>query len=437
MPDVSGMTRAQADTVLRRDHLSLGDAAPLSAPLSWVVASQIPVPRLLVADGTPIQVFLAKPKSSRAHGTAHTTTGTTTTPKTSPAPKIVVPAVVGQTEAKAEAAVRGAGLTPLIAGPAIDKAPAGTVYTLRPAAGTKVGKGAGVQLKVSAGMPDIAYDNGTQIHFVDPQTGAKVGTVTPISVEPSFSYDGTQFVYRSDTRVFIAPTLKPSAAKPIYEGPDTYTNVTFAPDRAGDVLALDRQLNGYGELCLAKLTAADRLRARCLPDARWSLGGDIAWSPHGTEILAFGTSPTNSSAFGMVSYRSKVPFSTNPSDWRGGGIATDVSEPGQGVIDAAFSPNGTEVALVSDLTSISHYVVSVVPPSLLDPTGATTLPVPGCAVAWRSDDLELAILQKSSDCSQRTGTIVQVPVRHLRDERMVASGASDLTYQPRGIASAP
>ncbi len=436
VPNLSNKTRAKADTELRKHDLSLGDAEPVTAPLSWVVASQIPVPGLSVADGTPIQVFLKAPPKTKAQLAAEANSGTTTT--TAAAASITVPAVSGEGEEKAADAVDHAGLVPQIKD-LVNVATPGNVFKLSPAAGTKVAKGSTVTLSVSEGIPDIAFDNGTKITIADPKTGAVLQTASgpdPVAIEPSFSPNGQQFVYRSDTRVFLAPTDKPSSATAIYQGPYEYTNVTFAPDPTGNVLALVRQLNGVGELCLASLTG-DQLDASCLPDDGWNLGRDIAWAPDGKEILVFGASPSDSSTFGIVEYTSKVAFSTNPADWTGGQIETDVTESGEGVIAAAFSPNGKKVALVNNLTS-PQFEVTIVKSGALDPTNGKTLPLSACWVAWRPDGKDLAVIEGNPTCSQATGTVVQFPLAKPRDQLQVANGATDaVAYQGLSMESSP
>ena len=50
----------------------------------------------------------------------------------------------------------------------------------------------------------------------------------------------------------------------------------------------------------------------------------------------------------MVQWRSKKPFSPDPKDWGKGRIKTDTSKRGEGVYDAAISPDGKRLALVSN-----------------------------------------------------------------------------------------
>ena len=48
----------------------------------------------------------------------------------------------------------------------------------------------------------------------------------------------------------------------------------------------------------------------------------------------------------MVRWKTKKPFSANPDDWSKGKLVTDTSKPGEGVLDAAISPDGKQMAVV-------------------------------------------------------------------------------------------
>ena len=48
----------------------------------------------------------------------------------------------------------------------------------------------------------------------------------------------------------------------------------------------------------------------------------------------------------MVRWKTEKPFSANPADWAGQARHRHVSKPGEGVLDAAISPDGKQMAVV-------------------------------------------------------------------------------------------
>jgi beta-lactam-binding protein with PASTA domain len=441
VPKLKGKTRAEADKALRAHGLSLGQAQPVTAPLTWVVASQIPVPGLQVQEGTPIQVFLkAPPKKKKKNnggsgggsGSGGGGSGGGGGGAAAAKKNITVPPINGRTANVYSQAVGQLGLIPN-EDRQISSLPAGSLISVNPAPGTKVAKDTAVKLVVSEGMPDIAFDTYTQIQLVDPVNGKPVGKAVgpdPTSLEPSFSPDGQEFVYRSASRVFLAPTAHPKRAAVIYDGSDLYTNVTFSPDLKRNVVAFDRQLNGNGDLCLGTISN-QHLNGLCLPDDGWNLGRSLSWSPDGRQILAFGSRPGNSQIFGLIRYSTRKPFSTNPADWHGS-VVTDVSQPGQGVIAGAFAPSGKQVALVSNIGSPFFRVVLAKPGSLA--SGGKSLPVHACEVAWRPDGQEMAVVQSDAACRTQLGSVVRVSISDPRQQFVVASSGRHVAYQ--GLASA-
>jgi hypothetical protein len=153
-----------------------------------------------------------------------------------------------------------------------------------------------------------------------------------------------------------------------------------------------------------------------------------AWSPDGSAILAVALQPgANQSE--LLEYTSARPNSTRPSDWRSQGLVTDSmhgSGRGEGVLSAAWAPNGKSVAIAANWGAADPRFFHV----FLAPTSAGVLSRPepvvpqirACAVAWRSDSAELAVMQ-ADDCGLGIGAILrvnpissasQVPLRQLR-----------------------
>ena len=98
-------------------------------------------------------------------------------------------------------------------------------------------------------------------------------------------------------------------------------------------------------LCFGRLTA-QRMDTNCKPVSDNVIGRKLNWSDDGKTLLAFATT-RDGNEIGMLGYTSKKPFSADPDDWKAQGFVTDTSKPGQGVIDAAFSPDGKTVAVAA------------------------------------------------------------------------------------------
>jgi beta-lactam-binding protein with PASTA domain len=433
VPKLTG-TRSQADTELLNKHLTLGAVQPVTAPMTWIVASQLPAAGVQVPDGTPVQVFLKAPpkkkKKTTASGTAAPGTASAGTGAAGTA-TVVVPPINNRNEAAYASAVSAAGLTPSLSKlPSDSSAKVGSLV-VSPAPGTKVPKGFTVSISISGGIPDLAFDERTNVHVLNSATTKPIHVVQspdPVTMEPSFSPSGKEFVYRSDTRVFLAPTANPKKAIAIYQGPDMYTNVTFAPDRHRNVLALVRSVEKIGTLCLGTI-AQNALTAHCLGFDGWSLGRSVSWAPDGRTILVFGSDPQDNSRFGILRFTSKKAFSTNPTDWHGV-MATNVTEPGRGVIAAAFAPTGKDVAVVSNLSS-AFFRVTLVLPDDLDPTAFPSWSFRACAIAWRPDNVAVAVVESDALCKNQIGAVVQViPGQPRKTALVLAANGENPVYQP-------
>ena len=193
------------------------------------------------------------------------------------------------------------------------------------------------------------------------------------------------------------------------------------------MLALVRRTGRDGDLCFARV-GEGQLRPRCQADPRWDLGRQISWRSNGRELLVFGVRRGDTKKFGMLRYRSSMPYSTNPADWRGS-IATDVSVPGEGVIAASYSPSGSKVALVTSVGQPRFQLRLTSAGELREPD-APALPVRACEVAWRPDGLELAVVQSDDACGRPVGQIVRLSPNEPRRTTSVTSGGRHPTYQP-------
>jgi hypothetical protein len=134
----------------------------------------------------------------------------------------------------------------------------------------------------------------------------------------------------------------------------------------------------------------------------------------------------------MVRWHSKKAFSPDPADWSKGRFVTDVSTVNHGVIDAAVSPDGKTLALVSNLGQ-SFFRLYLAKPTDFQMAKAKSTKVPACKVTWRTDSRELAIVQADDACSQDVGSIARLPVDDPQSQTELAARGDNPTYQPLTI----
>jgi hypothetical protein len=418
-PVLDGLTAAQAAAVLRTAGLTAGPALPERAPAGAVVASQLPAAGQRLPAGTAVTVFL---RSRRAGDRA-------LSPQPAGGQDARVPAVEGRDVNAYAGAVAATGLVPKVIR-AVDPAPAGTLVAVRPKPGTSLTAGEPVRLLVAAGVPRLAFDNGAVVRLFDPRSGRTVREASPpqgTAVEPAWAPDGRRVLYRVGRRLLLVSARLGDSGRVVYDGADKFAAAAFAPGAAASVVALVRRTGSDGDLCFARAGEGD-LRPRCAADARWDLGRQISWRPGGRELLVFGVRRGHPREFGMLRYRSARPFSTNPRDWHGR-LATDASQSGRGVIGAAYAPNGSDVALVTNI-GLERFQLLITRAGDLRSPAARALPLRACEAAWRPDGGELAVVQSDDACSRPLGQIVRVNPRAPRRAVTVSSGGRHPAYQP-------
>jgi Tol biopolymer transport system component len=128
-------------------------------------------------------------------------------------------------------------------------------------------------------------------------------------------------------------------------------------------------------------------------------------------------------------YTTARPFSSDPHDWVWQGLITDKMHPTTGhndVIYAAFSPDGSQVALVANWTNNQVFAVYLAPwsngqlgtPKEVSPT------VRACEAAWRSDGGELVVTQADNGCTNAQGALVRVDPATSGTTTTIRSSAS-------------
>jgi hypothetical protein len=206
----------------------------------------------------------------------------------------------------------------------------------------------------------------------------------------------------------------------------------FAPTTKSNVIAFIGA--GGKKLCFGAV-GPNPLNANCTSHPGWSLGRGIAWAPGGREILVSGAQNGHPGTFGLIQFLSNVRYSGHATDWGQGKVVTSTTTTGHGVIAGAFSPDGKQVALLSNIGVGSFHVVlaprgdySLAPP-------ATVTAISGCRVAWRPDGQALAVVVAQAPCtSNPIGDIGVVNIRNLAGiPKAIATNADNPVWQPLSL----
>jgi beta-lactam-binding protein with PASTA domain len=400
VPSVVGLTLADAEKKLRASGLSivLPQLPPGVDAGKAKVSTQIPSPGEVVKANEPVSVFVPPPVKPK--------------PTT-------LPAIAGETAAGAAAALTKLGAV-VTESRRFDPRPTGAVIGQVPPKGSTLKPGQKVVLVVSAGYPELAYSDGNNIVLIRGSDGSTVKSLaaTPDTEdEPSWQPNGTLVAYRRGPsgnpdagRIWVVDATKaPVGARPITPGPDD-RRPAFSPD--GRVLAYIHSSGGTNnDLCFVRVAAPGT--PSCIRDASISVDRPT-WAPDGRAILTVATDPTDANQTELLEYASTQPFSARQSDWVSQGLVSNAwhgKRRGEGVLFAAWSPDGKSVAIVANWgaanLSFFHVFMSAASADVLGRPVSVVPQIRACEVAWRSDGGELAAVQ-ADDCRAGLGTIVRV-----------------------------
>ncbi len=225
----------------------------------------------------------------------------------------------------------------------------------------------------------------------------------------------------------------PSAVGLTTEG-DQFADLAWAPTADVNVLAFGRvEDDGDRDLCLGGISGGG-MDTGCIDEPKIAIGSAIHWAPNGKSILAGGVE-TASGKFGVVRWKSKKAFSADPGDWGKGRFVTDTSKPGEGVKEAALSPDGRRLALVSNVGG-GPFELVLAKPGDFPMTNAKETGVRACKVSWRPDSRELAVIQADAGLRRerrlaRAGARRAIP----SEQQQLAPNADNPVYQPLSLDS--
>jgi beta-lactam-binding protein with PASTA domain len=436
VPSVIGLTPVTAAGALRTAGVALGAISPQPVNPTGKIASQIPAANETVPAGTPVAVFLAPPgkaggaakaAGAAAAGAAAGAAGAAAAGKGG---EVTIPKLGGAPTAAA-AALSQLGLVPSTS-ERFAPAAKGALIGSSPSAGTKVKAGTKVAVLVSAGFPDLSYDNGTAVQVVDGASGKPVMKLAPSTQsqeEASWSIDGSHLVYRQGNGLELLAAGK-SGAQPVgLTGTEADAHdPAFAPTTKANILAYVEDHGGSSQLCFATI-GPYVLAPDCTSHPGWELGRQISWAPDGSSLLVFGVQTGHPGTFGLIEFVSNVPFSTQASNWGHGTLVTSDAHTNEGVIAGVFSPNGKQLALIANFGGGGFHLY-LAPADEFTLARAKALPVAACQVSWRSDGEELAVMQADSPCQDPTGNIVTISPSNPSVETVIATDASHPAWQP-------
>jgi beta-lactam-binding protein with PASTA domain len=445
VPTIVGLTVDRAVAKLRAAGLQLG-AISAHGSAGTPIARQVPLAGTRVPRGSAVAVSLTPPLVATTSTSTFSSTSTTATTGTVPTtvatvPALVaVPAVTGLHLGDAINTLGGAGLKPHELRQISSDVPAGSLLGQQPKAGVKLKPGSTVTLLVSAGMPDIAYDKDGHVFIAGGLTGSPVHAAArgnEQDEQPAWNPTGTLIAFRRGDadhgRIWVATAGKPSTAHPLTATGFDDRRPAFSPN--GKVIAFVRGASRTAEhdLCLVRL--ANPKDASCVRDATLDVSRP-AWSPDG-ELIALVAGPavrsTTAQPVELELLESKHPSSPNASTWHSLGLVTKAlhgKRATDAVWSAAFRPDGKRLA-VSANWGADYFHLFLLPVNGTHIGKPVSLPrIESCELAWRSDGLELAIVQRDATCSQ-FGTIVRVDVAHPgRRSVLTKLGAANPAWDP-------
>lgn len=430
VPNIVGKTATEADQVLRKRKLTLGQASPQPLDPAKKISSQIPPANQVVKEGTPVNIFF--PEAGNGTGGDNGNGGGGGPSSGGGGGDVTIPAINGASSQDFAQTISDLKLVPE-AKTVFDASKAGTLFATEPAAGETVKQGTKVALLVSGGFPAVVYDDDRDILRVNGANGDKLSPVSKgpgLEKDPTVSPDGTRVAFTRDGKVFLADLSKPnSTPKALTSGDDHYADLAWAPTTDADVLAMDKATGTDTDLCFGAIEGG-QMTPQCLTEPDVRIGSAIHWATNGRSIFATGGKNPNTGEFGVVRWRATTPFSSDPGDWGPGRFVSNTDTPNEGTREAVLSPDGKTLAVVA-LKGRGQFELYLTKPGNFDVTNAKSTGIAACKVAWQPDSRGLVIVQLGATCEgQGTGPLVHVPLDDPQKQANLKVQGDNPAFQP-------
>jgi hypothetical protein len=212
-----------------------------------------------------------------------------------------------------------------------------------------------------------------------------------------------------------------------------FRDLAWAPTGDANIIAANRvNADGTRDLCLLTVLR-DKTDVSCITTPGLLIDRDIRWNPKGGEIIASGVkAPAGQGIFGIARWRTKKDrpkFSGDAKDWSKGKFVSDIERPTKGVLDAAISPDGERLAIVSNQGS-SFFRLWFADKDDYLLTAAKATSIRACKVTWRGDGQEVIVVQADAGCQEPVGALVRLSPDNTRQHEEVNAKGNDPVYQP-------
>ena len=445
VPNVVGKTQADADPILRKANLTVGQVSPQPPDPKAKISSQIPAAKEIVKEGTPIAIFTADPRGKKkGDGKVDEKNAGKDGGGGGKGAAAVLPALAGTEVAEAAQKAAEAGLVPEKVNQFSGKKK-GTLIGTDPARGHQARGGRQDQAARLRRLPAArlrrrqerparqrrqrqapagdrqGLPGGDRPDLVLRRHADRLRERPPrVPQEPG---EARRAGGRGDPG--RRGVLRPRVGADGRPQPDRHAprqEHGQGPHRPGPVPAPAHQAAGAGRS--ASPTTRSTWSRRCA-------GRPTASRSSPSARRATSTARTRCSA--SWHYTSKKAFSPEAKDWGKGKFVTDISNPGKGVIDFSISPDGKQMAAVANFDSDAFQLYLGKPKDFLL-TEAKPQVVRACKVAWRSDGLELVVVQADEQCCiEANGQLARMPVGQPSKQQTLGSSGDNPVFQPLSL----